>query len=181
MTDLFRISVRGAGRSARDFDDLQRAIQDELNREIRGLGRLAEKSLRSIAPEDTSDLVDTIKATVRFRAIRPRVTIHAEFQGHRSVPFEADYAPDPAFADINVTRYGHRQSELVPRHARVLRIHPAGRRNPQIIEYRSSVRGASPNFDWVRVGTQPVEAAAEASSRALARRFETRTFGRRRA
>lgn len=179
MTDIFRISVRGAGRSAREFDDLQRFIQDELNREIRGLGRLAEKSFRSIAPIDTGEFVDTIRASVRFRAARPRVTIRAEFQGHRSTPFEDGYGPDPGFADLNVTRFGHRQGALVARRARVLRIHPAGRRNPQIIEYRASVRGANPHFDWVRVGARPVEAAAEASSRALARRFETRTFGRR--
>jgi hypothetical protein len=172
VPDLFRISVRGAGAAARQFDDLARAVQTELTNEIRGLGVFAAEVYVSAAPEDTGDLREAIRAVPYFRAARPRVTIRlGTYRGHRG-----DDAGDTTLSTadaLRITREGHRTATIEPRRARALKVYPLGERNLGVYEFRRSVRGAHPVRDWTEAPARRVEEAAARSSRNLARRFET--------
>lgn len=167
-SDLYRLSIRGAGRRASQFSRAARAIQDDVNREIRTLGREATAIFAESAPRDTTDLARSIRGVPFFgRAARPRVSIRVEnLQGHQG---NHDYSA--------VTRFGHRQKRIVPRQARALMVHTEGHRNQAIYEFRASVPGVGvkrPVNDWVVPASRRAQRAISASERRLARKVETR-------
>jgi hypothetical protein len=163
MADLFRLSVRGAGRVARDFDRSQRDIQDEIIRSLRRLGAEAHAILVGHAPEDTGDLIDAIQVVPYYRAAVPRVSIRVEgLEGHGGDP--RSY--------LNVTRYGHRSSRIYPKRARALAVHIDGHGEPPI--YRASVTGVSVMSDWVEDADPEIRTAARAEAHRLGRKIEGR-------
>ena len=106
--DLLRISVRGAGRrGARALNRDQRILQDELNRTINVLGQRATKAIREsgAVPEDTKNLVRSIRPVFFTRASRVQVTIRAD-------------AERDGYRYAGVTRFGHKVSEIKPKAAR---------------------------------------------------------------
>lgn len=169
-TDLYRISIRGAGRRASQFSRAARAIQDDVNREIRLLGRETTAIFAEGAPRDTTDLARSIRAVPFFgRAARPRVSIRIENLHSHGAGKDIDYS--------SITRFGHKQKRIVPRQARALKVHPEGHRNQAIYYFRASVAGVGvkrPVSDWVVPATQRARRAIDRSERRLARKVETR-------
>lgn len=168
---VFRVSVRGAGRVAAQFDRDARRIQDEIVAELRQFGREAQEEFRRAAPRDTGDLRERITAVAFFgRAARPRISIRVrpDLQGH-----EGDKTT--AFDYLTVSREGHRSAQIRARNG-PLKVHVAGHRNAEIFEFRESVRGARPRADWVLDGAQRCERASAIAERRLARRIESRVL-----
>ncbi len=174
QTNVYRVSVRGAGRRASEFDRLARAIQDELVRELRAFGRAAELIFREEAPEDTGQLQEAIRAVPFFgRAMRPRVSIGVD-------PIRGHGGDQRSYLDV--TRYGHRKRTITPRRGRALKVHLEGHRNAQIFVFRASVSGvpAVENSRWAGNWTIPAAERAErlaaASERRLSRRIDSRVL-----
>lgn len=172
-TDVYRVSIRGAGRVASQLSRAARQIQDEIVAEIRQFGREAQLIFVEAAPEDTGDLRERITAVPYFgRAIRPRVSIRVrpDVEGHET---PHDYLP--------VTRYGHRKRRIVPKTARALAIHPEGHRNPHIVVVRASVSGVPGKKsrwrgDWVIPAAERADRLADAAERRLGRRLDSRVL-----
>jgi hypothetical protein len=147
---VFRASTTGAGKVAANFDRARRDLQDELIKELRHIGLLAQLEVQETVEDygliDTEQLLEAIRAVPYFRARRPQVTIQVDrLRGHGGV--DHDY--------LNVTRFGHRRSVITPRHQSVnpkhapaLKVHVAGHRSPAVFEYRSSVRGVGHGGDY---------------------------------
>lgn len=171
-TDVYRVNVRGAGRVARDFDRMARAIQDEIVAEIREFGAEAVEAFQQSAPKDTGDLVDAIDAVAFLRAIRPRLAIRiAPLRGHQGEVSDG-------FDYLRVVRFGHRKRLIRVRHARMLKVHYAGHRNPQIYDFRHVVPGAGPagGRDFVARAEPAVVKLADGAERRLGRRIERRAL-----
>lgn len=175
-TNVYRVSVRGAGRVAANFTRAQRQLQDELIAELRQFGREAQVVFIEEAPEDTGDLQERITVVPFFgRAIRPRVSVRVrpDLEGHET---RHDYLP--------VTRFGHRRRTIRPKTARALAVHTEGHRNQQIFVVRHSVSGVPAakdsrwKGDWVIPAAQRAERLAAASERRLGRRIDTRVLRR---
>ncbi len=171
-TSVFRVGFRGAGRVAAQFDAAARQVQDAIVAELRQFGREGEAIFAAAAPEDTGDLADRIVAVPFFgRAARPRVSIRVrpDLQGHQGDEIDGyDY--------LDVTRFGHRRHEIVPRRARALKVHYAGHRNAAIFEFRASVPGVRPRVDWVAVGADRCARASAIAERRLGRRIQSRVL-----
>lgn len=147
---IFRASTRGADKVAAQFTRAQRALQDELIKELRHIGYLAHIEVQDTIEDyglvDTEQLLDAVRAVPYYRARRPQVTIQVDkLRGHGGD--DRDY--------LNVTRFGHRKAVITPRHESVnparapaLKVHVEGHRNPAVFEYRSSVRGVGHGGDY---------------------------------
>lgn len=177
-TNIYRVSVRGAGRRASEFDAMKRRIQDEIVAELRQYGREAQTIFAQEAPKDTEELSERIDAVPYFgRALRPRVSIRVrpDVEGHQGSGSDGyDYLP--------VTRFGHRKTRIVPVRRQALLVHVEGHRNPHAAIVRSSVsgvptdRGSRFRGDWVRPAADRAEALAGAAERRLGRRVESRVL-----
>lgn len=171
-TDVFRISVRGAGRAARSFTRMQRQTQDEIVAELRQFGEEARVLFVGAAPRDTEQLRERITAVPFFgRAARPRVSIRVrpDLEGHQGDKIDG-------FDYLDVTRRGHRSRTIEPRQARALKVHVEGHRNAEIFEFRASVPGARVTVDWVVPAAERAERLADAAQRRLGRRIERRVL-----
>lgn len=157
--ELVRVSVRGAGRVARELRGARRALQNDLIAEIRELGRVAEQAYEDHVLEDTGHAKSTIRAIPFFRASRPRVrvTIDAERDG---------------FNYLRAMRFGQRVARIYPTRARSLAVHLHGRDEPPT--HMGSVQAFRPTTDWVEDANREIDVEVERSTRALGRRVETR-------
>lgn len=176
--DVYRVSVRGVGRVAAEFDRKQRALQDVLIAEVRQLGRRSTELLQEVAPRDTDDLHDAIEAIPYFRASSPRVSVRvAPLLGHQGDELDPyDY--------LDVTRRGHRSRRLRPVAARALKVHIAGHRNPAVFVFRSSVKGLQRGSqrdrpqtgDWVESAEPLLRREQEQSATRLGRQIRARVL-----
>lgn len=169
-TDVLRVNVRGAGKAAKDFNRMKRRIQDAINAELRLIGIASEDVFRDVAPEDTGQLGEAIRAVPLFRALRPSVRVLVEpLEGHGGNAH--DY--------LTVTRRGHKKRRIYPRTARALKVHVEGHRNPHAFIFRASVagvghegEGAQPIIDWVSRAQPQITRTLDKAERRLGRRIE---------
>jgi hypothetical protein len=177
-TSVYRVSVRGAGRVAAQFNRAQRQLQDEMIAELRQFGREAQVVFVEEAYEDTGELKERITVVPFFgRAARPRVSVRVrpDLQGHQGGSVDNyDY--------LGVTRRGHRSRTITPKTARALKVHLEGHRNQQIFVFRHSVSGVPAakdsrwRGDWVLPAAERAERLSLASERRLGRRIESRVL-----
>lgn len=161
---VFRVSVRGAGRVAREFNRAQRALQNAINDSVRSMGERAADVLYEDAPKDTEAMADSIRVTTFFRAARPhaQVTIEPDARGAG-----VDY--------LTITRRGHRQRIITSRsELGLLSVHFEGRDGPA--QAMRSVRGYRPVTDWVNVAEPTIDIEAEDEFERLGRRIDTRVL-----
>lgn len=164
--DIFRVSVRGAGRTAASLGRSGRELQDIIVRELRELGDDVEFTFQQFVPEDTSELLEKVKAVPSFRVSRPRVRVAVEpLQGHEG-------EQRTSFDYLEVTRFGHRKRLILPKRARALKVHYAGHRNPAVYEFASFVPGALPDIDWVREAQPLIDRDLDRAEIRIGRRIE---------
>jgi len=159
---VFRVSVRGAGRRAREFDRAARRTQDAINAELRELGRELERAYAAAAPVDSSRTRESVRAVLFFRAARPRVSIHA-----------GAVDPDSGYPYLDVTRRGHRVARIYAKPGSVLKVHSKPR-TAGVYKLAQSVRGARPAEDWVAVASTRARPLFDRAERRLGRRLDTR-------
>lgn len=164
--DVFRLSLRGAGRTAANLDRAGRDLQDIIVSELRQLGLEVEFAFQTAAPHDTEDLSEAIQAIASFKTIRPRVRVAVgRLSGH-----EGDSRD--SFDYLETTRRGHRKRIIHPVRRRALKVHYAGHRNAAIYDFASFVPGALPNRDWVEEGDEFSEPAIDRMERRVGRRID---------
>jgi len=158
---LVTLEVAGAAydehQLVRDFDRLQRAIQDNLNMMMRRLAAEAEAVYQFAAPVDTGELRDTIRAIISFRAQRIRIEV-----GAHALRGDFDY--------LEVSRFGHITPKIVPRRAKRLTAHVFGRHQPPLL--MRSVKGYRAVTDWVADGTVAAQTLVDTEQRLLSREID---------
>lgn len=161
---VVRVSVRGAGRLARDFNRAQRALQNVINDSVRYMGEHAADVLYDAAPKDTGAMADSIGVRYLWRAARPHATVTIE--------------PDARGAGVDyltITRHGHHVTRIYPKQEHgLLDVHFEGRDGPG--QGMVSVRGYRPATDWVDVAEPTIDIEADAEFDRLGRRIDTRVL-----
>lgn len=164
---LLRVSVRGAGRTARDFDRAARGTQDEIVRELRELAVRSEIIVREYMPEDSGDLKEGLHARFFFRAARPRFTLQSTAR-HQGYPYTA------------VTRFGHRKAVIEGRP--FLTIHGPGVPRDGAPEHIARVVrqvrgfgfGEKQPHDWMEEAMPRVQGEMAIAASRIGRRIESR-------
>jgi len=179
-TDVFRVSVRGAGSVAAELRGARRVVQDEIVREVRSLAEDAQEEYRTSMPEDTGDLKAAVSIAPFFRARRPRATVRLErVLGHQGAERDAeDYGP--------ITLRGHRRRRITPRRLlgrggrpAALKVHYAGHRSPHLFIYRAGVEGSeAPVPNWSERAEANMRQLADRGATRLGRRIEARLLTR---
>ncbi len=183
---LLTAEVERADQSARNFTEASRAVDRDLIKLARGdLSDEATQAMRDVAPVETGLLKEVIEAKVSFGRGQVRVSINSPV-----VDFDTNYPY------TGVTRFGHRQAWIYPKHetqpifepgrttihgdpqsqffyekghAPTLKVHAKGRYETPI--YRSRVRGYQPSGDWVERGLPAANDAAEELGNRVARQI----------
>lgn len=159
---VIRASVRGARRKGYSLSRAGRAIQTEILDEFAGhLAPEATKVTRGFAPHRSGRLERGIRARVR------------SYGGRVILEILSTARSDEGFDYLDVTRFGHKQAIIFPRHAKAIAFIPSGAPSGKAI-VRAWVRGYRPDHDWVELAYEEMQHLMDEAARSLARRVDRR-------
>jgi hypothetical protein len=162
---VIRASARGARRKGYGLRRAGRAVQTEILDEFAGhLAPEATKVTRGFAPRRSGRLERNIRARVR------------SYGGRIILEVVSTARSDEGFDYLPVTRFGHKQAIIYPRHAKALAFRVGGPGAPSggKVIVRAWVRGYKPDHDWVELAHDAMRELMDEAARNLGRRIDRR-------